>query len=346
MNTFIKPTDHLSTLINTKANELYKKLLQLPVHELDLAEFPKTYYTNRHINRLFFSVETASVMLYNGLKMLQKDWKEAVIMEYGAGMGSLFLLTSMIGCKTIIYEDIDPEMTAGAQSISKYLNIPINHFITGNHDDTLAYLKEHKVQCDLIISRNVIEHIYNLDDFYAKVSQYQPNAIVHFSTTANYYNPLMHIHHLRHHKKSEQTKLYDMRKSYIINKVPQLETTELESLTTATRGLAMEDLDRAIQKYMLQKNLPDPKKFYSNTCDPTSGLWYENLLSKAQYIDIIESKGYKLIYEAAFWDTHYKSALKNIVTKSLNGLTKALGKKTGVYASPFIYITAIPKKMQ
>lgn len=343
MNIFLPIKDELSKLINEKANYLYEKLLTLPVDEIEMIDNIKSYYINRHIKRLYFSVQTASVLLYDSLKLNNKPYSEVVIMEYGGGMGSLYLLTQLIGCKTVIYEDISADMTSAAQKIAEYLNIPIDHYIVGDHNYTLKYLKEHNIECDIIISRNVIEHIYNLEDFYKQMAKFQPNAILYFSTTANIYNPAMRWYHRYVHKKFE--KRYKPQRADIIKKhIPNLKNDEVNKLAAKTRGLAVEDLEKSILEFKNTGIYPNPNKFYSNTCDPSNGAWEENLIKESDYKRIIEQNNYALSYFGAFWDTHYTNSFKNLITKSLNSLSKLVGKKYAAYVTPFVYIVAIPRK--
>ncbi len=343
MNVFVEPKDELSTLINEQANVLYQRLLSLPVDTISMPDFAKNYYRDRHIDRLYFSVQTAAIMLCDGIRMTGKDWKDVVVMEYGAGMGSLYLLTSMIGCKAVIYDDIEPRMMEGARSVAAFLDIKIDHFICGDHQYAIEYMKQHQVQCDIILSRNVIEHIYDLDDFYGSMAAAQPQAILYFSTTANYYNPLMYAFHYYVHRKFE--KLYLPQRGKIIKDIfPEISDADLSVLSKATRGLAMQDLEKAVIAFRDRKILPDPSRFYTNTCDPESGMWQENLLKKSDYKRIITSKGYTLIYRSAFWDTHYSGSFKNMAARGMNVITRLLGPDRGVYTSPFVYIIAVPEK--
>jgi hypothetical protein len=171
----------------------------------------------------------------------------------------------------------------------------------------------------------------------------QPNAILYFSTTANKYNLLMYLYHRYLHWKFEKQYVLE-REAIIRSKYPTINDQEALVLSKATRGLAMQDLDNAIKNYYEHKILPNPQRFYTNTCIPSSGLWHENLINKSDYQRIIEGKGYEMLFLAAFWDTHYANGLKNLATKGLNVITKLLGKKWGIYTSPFVYIVAIPRQ--
>jgi 2-polyprenyl-3-methyl-5-hydroxy-6-metoxy-1,4-benzoquinol methylase len=282
MDHFLKPVDELSTLIEEKAQILYKKLFDLPVRALNLPEMPLNYYLGRHHDRKFFSVQTSAELLYRSIKLKGKPLNELVIMEYGAGMGSLFLLAKMIGCKTLIYNDILPDMAVAAELISKYLEIPVDLFIAGDHNYTIEVLRERGIQCDIILSRNVVEHIYDLDDFYGSMAASQPDALIYFSTTANYHNPAMLWYHKKLHRTSEQ-QYFQKRKDKIVKAIPGIAPQVADKLALATRGLAMNDLEEAINNFERHERLPDPAIHYTNTCDPDDGVWMEHIIPVAEY---------------------------------------------------------------
>lgn len=314
----------------------------LPLSRLSLPERPFTYYTNRHHHRKFFSVQSAAELLYRSVSRIGKPLSEIVIMDYGGGVGSLFLLAKMIGCKTVIYNDILEDMTEAAEIICRYLQVPVDLFIAGDHRETLHLLKEKNMACDIILSRNVVEHIYNLKEFYSDMARYQPEALLYFSTTANYYNPAMLWYHKWVHKQFEK-KFLPKRKAIIRQRLPGITDKDLTRLARATRGLAMEDLNRAIADFGTSRSLPDASVHYTNTCDPENGVWAEHILTKNDYQDIIRPLGYRLEIIPAFWDTHYRSGLKSGIGKTMNYLTRMLGKEKGLITTAFIYIIAEPK---
>jgi hypothetical protein len=171
------------------------------------------------------------------------------------------------------------------------------------------------------------------------MSNGQKNALIYFSTTANHYNPGMVIFHKRMHQKMEV--VYGAKRNDIVLKYfPELSVGEIDRISNATRGLAMEDLNKALNNYRLNKTLPDPDIHGTNTCDPENGNWAEHFIPISDYKKIIESKGYKLTVLPAFWDTHYSSFLKNIFGKTMNFITKILGPKGGLRTTAFIYIIA------
>lgn len=335
--------DELSRLIQEKAAVLYRKLADVQVKELGLPPLPEKYYNQHHNHRLFFSIQTAAELLYRSIKLKGKPVQELILMDYGGGMGSLFLLAGMIGCRKVIYNDILEDMTAAARILCSYLGVPVNVFIAGDYTATIAELNKQGIQCDIILSRNVIEHIYDLDRFYAEMAAGQPQALIYFSTTANFQNPAMLWYHKRLHARAERDHNRPKREAIIRKALPALEGAMLEKLALATRGLAAGDLERAIENYRQNGILPDPDMHYTNSCDPENGLWYEHIIPVRDYRQIIESKGYRLTVLPAFWDTHYKSALKNAFGKAMNFLTRLLGPRNGLKVTAFIYIIAEKK---
>src|SRR5688572_21230657 len=203
MDNFISPDDPLAALINDKGKVLYARLKELPVHELGMPPQCLNYFLKSHHHRLFFSVETSAQLLYRSLKKYENGPTGVVVMDYGAGVGTLYMLAGMIGCR-VVYNDLLEEWKTSAELISRACGITIDEYIVGDIDDTLEILSSKKISCNIITSRNVIEHIYKLEDFYKSIHEQQPHAAVYSSTTANYYNPAAHLQHIRWHRKCER----------------------------------------------------------------------------------------------------------------------------------------------
>jgi len=263
-------------------------------------------------------------------------------MDYGGGMGTIFLLGKMIGCRRFVYADIREDMKIAAEKVSIYLGIPVDYFLVGDHRQVCAELERLQLQCDIVLSRNVVEHIYDLSDFYACFRAAQPEATLFFSTTANYHNPAMRWYHKGIHKRFE-SHYFERRRQIIRAHRPDLKEDENQALAMATRGLAMEDLRQAIDRYSESGVLPDPGRHYSNTCDPDNGLWQEHIIPYRDYLSITAAAGYHTEILPSFWDTHYRNPLKNLAGGVLNRLMRYTGKWMALRLSPFIYIVTQPK---
>ncbi len=338
MDNFISPDDPLATLINEKGKELYTLLKALPVQKLGMPSHCLNYYIKSHHHRLFFSVETSAQLLYRSLKKYKTGPQGVVVMDYGAGVGTLYMLASMIGCR-VVYNDLLEDWKTSAELIATACSITIDEYIVGDIDATLNVLATKNISCNIITSRNVIEHIYKLEDFYNSIHVQQPQAAVYSSTTANYYNPAAHLQHIRWHRKCERRYLKE-RAVMIKQSLPNITPGDVKKLARATRGLAGEELQHAIRGFT-KGILPDPTKYYTNTCDPSNGVWAEHLLTFPQYRQAINEKHFKITFQPGFWDTHYAGSLKSAMGKAFNRIIKLGGKKSFRLA-PFIYVIAEP----
>ena len=340
MDKFLLYNDETGRLINEKATELFERLSKLDVSGLGMPEYCVYYYNASHSKRLFFSIETSAHLLYKAIKLTGKNTSDLIVMDYGAGVGTLYLLAKYIGCKKVIYNDHLEDWKKSAQLIAEAIGIYIDEYIVGDIDDCLNRLDELNINCDIITSRNVVEHIYKLDVFYKSVHEKQPGAIVFSSTTANKNNPLSLVKHILWHRKWEKV-FHGKRVVIIERQAPGLTHSKKTTLAKATRGLAADDLHNAIEEFRKTSTLPDPDIYGSNTCDPSNGVWAEHLLSENEYRKFINEKNYNIRFEPGFWDTHYQKPFMNIVGRNLNKLIARKG-KTAMRIAPFIYVIATP----
>ena len=273
-----------------------------------------------------------------------KPVSETVIMDYGAGVGTLYMLAKLIGCRKVIYNDFLEEWRFSAMTIAEALNIHTDEYILGDIGDTLTQLRQKNISLDIITSRNVVEHIYKLEDFYESIYRYQPNAIIFSSTTANYYNPGSLVKHALWHRKWEK-EYYKERLSIIRNAKVLTDEKQQALLAKATRGLAGTDLTNAISNFGNSGTISHPRVYFTNTCEPRTGVWAEHILPFNAYREKINSRHYNILFMPGFWDTHYTGTFKNVFSRTMNWLTKALGRK-GVLFAPFIYVVAEPKTIR
>lgn len=342
---FLPQQDELAGVINRQALILYEQLKSLPVDELGLPQYCLNYFKSSHYSRLFFSLETSASLLYHSITLKNKSVRDVTIMDYGAGVGTLYMLAKMIGCKKVIYNDFLQDWQTSAQKLAGASHIQIDEYILGDIDDTVNALRKKNISCDIIVSRNVIEHIYRLDEFYETLYTAQPNALVYSSTTANYYNPGTHIQHVRWHRKWE--KVYRRQRMELIRKqITGIDTSDLMLLAAATRGLAGNDLLEAIDTFKETKLLPDPNEHYTNTCTPDNGIWVEHLLTFQQYRKLIDDQKYSITFLPGFWDTHYQKSWMNNFSKLMNSSIHKLSGKARFIIAPFIYVVAEPKKQK
>lgn len=341
MERFLPQNDHLAQLINSQAESLYRQMKAIRIEDLQLGAHYLEYFKSSHFKRLFFSIETSAHLLYRAIQLKKKPASEMTIMDYGAGIGTLFILAKMIGCEKVIYNDLFEDWKNSAQQILRALGISVDEYIVGDIDNTLDILVSKNIHCDVIASRNVIEHIYKLDVFYGAIRKYQPEAVVLSSTTANLYNPATHVQHVLMHKRYEKI-FWQQRRAIIAEHLPALTPPLFDKLSTRTRGLGADDLITAIKAYKASNDILPAKDLYTNTCDPYNGVWAEHLLTFTQYRKLI-GKDFLVTFEPGFWDTHYNQPIKNMFSAIMNRVIR-INKTLGIILAPFIYVIAIPRK--
>lgn len=340
MDNFLPQKDELSRIIQEQSAKLYTLLSGLDIDSLQIPENCLYYLKASHMKRLFFSIQTSAHLLYRSIVKSGITLNQVTVMDYGAGVGTLYMLAKMIGCKKVIYNDHLEEWKQSAEAIANAISVHVDEYIVGDIEDTLQHLKAESIECDIIISRNVIEHIYKLDVFYNTIFAYTPKAIVYSSTTANYYNPAANVKHIMWHTKWE--KEYRRQREEIIAKLlPAADKKQATTLAAQTKGLGAGDIELAVKDRLAGRPVQNPSIHRSNTCDPFTGVWAEHLLKFEEYKKVINTERYKVSFEPGFWDTHYSKPWKNLLGRALNPLIKLSG-AAGIVAAPFIYVIAEP----
>lgn len=342
MDKFLPHQDDLGKLIESRSVELFNRLSTIDVDQLGMPHHCLHYFKTSHSKRLFFSIETSAHILYHSISLIKKQPSQLIIMDYGAGVGTLFLLAKMIGCGQVIYSDHLEDWRKSAESIANAISVYIDHYIVGDIEDCLDRLEKFNIRCDLVTSRNVIEHIYKLDQFYSAIHRRQPQATVFSSTTANRKNPASVLKHWLWHRKWE--KIFIGKRLIAIDRLsPGIPLFRKRELARATRGLAAADLKNAVDEYRKSGRLPNPRIHGTNTCDPENGVWAEHLIDIDTYRKLINEKHFAISFAPGFWDTHYRVKYLNNVARFLN---RMIAKTDGLAftLAPFIYVIASPKK--
>lgn len=222
--------------------------------------------------------------------------------------------------------------------VDEKFGIVMDEYIIGDIEFTCQELQRKNISCDVIVSRNVIEHIYKLEDYFSLMHKYQPKAILYNSTTANIKNPLSYIQHKYLHRK--YTKLWIPEKAkYIQELFPEIDTATSLSLSAQMKTIGADEIRTYVEAFLKDGKLPPVPKDGTNVVD-YRGLWGEHLLSYNQYRAM--GPQYNFEFLAGFWDVHYKNIFKKIFGLTMDGLTKLFGKK-GYWFASFIYVVAKPK---
>jgi 2-polyprenyl-3-methyl-5-hydroxy-6-metoxy-1,4-benzoquinol methylase len=339
--TFLAHSDELGIFINKQARSLYDSLRATAKLQAGSNDPFIDYFSRHHLgHRLFFSIQSSAHILYEAVKRCPKPLKEINAIDYGAGLGTLFLLGGMLGFRRFDYNDHLPEWQQTAKQVSERIGSRISGYVTGDVEAVTSFAENKGFTYDLILSRNVLEHIYSLPHFYTTLYRHNPKAVVYGTTTANYHNPLMRIYHYRIHAKAERSHYFRQRCGEIGRSDSNLRPDAISRLARQTRGLAGADFSRTLEALKADSPLPQDPTLRSNTCDCINGVWCEHLLTRNEYAAIISAAGYRMDFSAGFWDTHYPNALMNFGARLLNRCIGWLGPRKAVLISPFVNIIA------
>lgn len=232
---FISSKDALTESINAAANELYLQIKKVDVDALPMDAFCRDYFKQCHSERLIFSLSCSAKIIYDSVSLRSKPLNELTFVDYGAGLGTLFMLAAKLPFKEVIYNDHLQEWCSSAQVICGALQIPIRHFIKGDIKAVIETCRELKITPGIIASRNVIEHIYDLHEFYGLIKSALPSCLVYSSTTANFQNSVMRLKHIFYHRKVEKKWHREQRKTLILNLYPSIEDQKLNEAVEISR---------------------------------------------------------------------------------------------------------------
>jgi hypothetical protein len=338
MISFIKTKTELGLSINNACNILYNKINRLNFDEIEFEPFFKQYFIKCHFSRQLFSIKTSAKLLYDSILLSGKHCNEITLMDYGAGLGNLYILAKMIGVKKVIYNDLMPDWEVSARAIDIALGYEMDEYIIGDTLRTCKILLAKNISCDIITSRNVVEHIYCLESYFNILSEYQPKAILYNTTTANWRNPATHIQHILIHLRNRHV-IVERKLKFIKEQISDIDSSKALQLSKLLLQHGGNDFTNAIEKYKLDHVLPKSKNDYTNYCE-VNGNWAEHLIPYSTYKKY--ASNYDVCIKPGFWDVDYSNISKRMLGKTMNFFTTLLGNH-GVVFSSFIYIIAKPQ---
>ena len=303
-STITTQNEELCTKIDSAATTLFNKIKDIDVNELLITDYNRRYL-DEHITNLQYSLQKFGYLILLAIEKSSVPLNELVILDYGGGSGMMSLLAKELSVGTVIYNDIYEKSCVDARIIAKTLGIEAEHYIQGDIIDLKKYLNTKKIELDAIVSYDVIEHIYRIDDFFVELIKLQnkPFNIV-LGSGANNSNPLIKLLLTYFHikveyfgrKKIRGFKPIDIaepylkvRKEIISQNFPNLTDKRVSCFARATRGLTEPDIIKLLSKHIKDNASLSLLTHLTNTCDPYSGSWAEHLMSKKYLIELTKS---------------------------------------------------------
>jgi 2-polyprenyl-3-methyl-5-hydroxy-6-metoxy-1,4-benzoquinol methylase len=327
--------NHLNLKQATTA--IYKKITSLDFERLDISDYNKQYI-RRLIPVLHYYLDIYAYCIKEGLHKCNKALEELILIDYGGGSGFLSMMAKQVGIGTVIYIDLNENSVETIRILKKKTGIGPDIILQGDSRTLSEWCLSKQINPDLLISTDVIEHIYNLSDFFSDLTLINDQLKMIFTTASNPYNPFV-TYRLRRFMRGcetgniEKPNYYTKRLLYIQKTFPQMSDTTLKKWSKQTRGLIYEDIYQAItnNEYPTQ-----PDRF--NTCDPETGNWAERILPIQKYKEIAQPFHLSVSLQKGFYNTRRTKKWKSVVLIVLNRIINHSG-KTGFFLSPFILLS-------
>jgi 2-polyprenyl-3-methyl-5-hydroxy-6-metoxy-1,4-benzoquinol methylase len=354
--------------LNTAAGRLAYRLSALNPEKLDISEYNKRYF-GRYMRAVDLVLQHNTQLLGLALKETQKPLADVVLVDYGGGSGIFSLLAKELGVGTVIYSDIYETSCLDAAVIGEAVAARADAYVTGELDAVIAYLESAEIGCDAICSYDVIEHIYDLDSFYARLADLPSgeSLTIAMASGANIRNPrtrrqLTALHRRvefeeqqpgRGHKDRDTLRSFlDLRRELITDHASKsgyaLDDDDVAKLASATRGQDQSDIRATVDSYVQNPaTLPTPAT-PTNTADPLTGNWAENLVEPGPYAKILRDRGFQVSILPGYYPRHH-GTIKRLVCAALNEIISLAGPRALALAPYFVIFatkTAPPRARQ
>jgi len=349
----LKGSKELITVLNQKAYELHQELETIDLNLIDLSEYNKRYIGDIKGNLVGY-LQVYNYLIEIALTERTLEFHKYTFIDYGGGSGILSLLAKKIGFGTVVYNDIYGVSCIDAQKLSRKMDIPIDHFVKGDINDLISYCKPNKINADFIIGSDVIEHIYDIDAFLEKIPVLSDKDFTMvMGTGATPFNPRVRRKLEKEHIYSEikdrapqyghkpidsLQSFYKTRRKFIESQLPEVDDVEIDRLTKQTRGLILKDIEILLSEYKSSGILSYSPNHPTNTCDPLTGNWIEQLHDVPKLISILKTNMNRALVKSSYY-MYSPNRLVQLIKTTLNCIIHFTG-RFGLRISPYYIIFA------
>jgi len=306
---------------------------------------------NHFINNRSYYLSLYISLLDKALRKLNKPVSDSTFIDYGGGCGFLSILAKNSGFGNVIYNDINCQSVSDSEEIACALGTKIDFRIEGNIDRLLTWIHKNNHQYDLICSFDVIEHIYNIEEWISKIATLDGNFALFFMTSANPCNPFISKRLKKLHLKSENigyeknartpdgflnTSFLQERKNILLARFPEIGETDLSLIAKGTRGLIKERIELLAEIYFKTGEIKYFPDHPTNTCDPYTGSWTERLIDLNELKDFTRSVNLKIRCVNTYY-SYNNNHLINLIKMFLNILIFFSGKEN-LFFSPSVIV--------
>lgn len=215
------------------------------------------------------------------------------------------------------------------------------------------YLNDNNIKLNGLGSYDVLEHIYNIQDWISDLKRVpSEDLMVLKASGANIRNPRIrkfcmnqayfNENNDRVYKKGDNEadcyKAYKKVRANIIRESsPELSENIIIELAKLSRGKAREDIIKCVEEYKRTGNMPKEINHPTNTCNPITGSWDENLIDHNFLINEFKKNGFSAKIIKGYYK--YDNSIKGYIKRLLNFIIYSLG-DYGITFSPFFAVEA------
>jgi hypothetical protein len=248
----------------------------------------------------------------------------AALVDYGGGHGLMACLAKEAGFRRVIYNDIFEGCCTDARKLAEHLGCAADEYVCGSIQAVRDSMNGSRPESAAVVSINVIEHIYDMDEFIRVAGAISdgPMTMV-LSTSANPLNPAVARRHYNQHRLWEfhdgpHESSYPMdtmrafrsvRREIVKATAPELTEHEVETLADATRGMWKPDIEQCVGSFLATRKFPSMPVHPTNTCDPLTGSWQERLLDIPEVSQTLAESGFKVRVMGGYYSGHARNPL-------------------------------------
>jgi hypothetical protein len=331
----------------------------LDYHSLGLKDYPLSYFSHIHSSLEYYTAIYKQIINL-AVQAAQKPISELTLVDYGSGNGFLGMFAKHCGFKKVWLCDISSEFLEASKITAKAQGIEIEDFILGEIDVVCNYFDTLGIKPDLLLSTDVIEHIYDLNKFVKYLNHLNPLLIHVFTTASNPYNffKIRKLHKIQYkdewlgYKELSNLELkskgfnylsfYEQRKEIIQKQFPHIPDKLIADLAKGTRGKRKQDILVSVHNFLKTGRMPTPVKDSYWVCDPETGSWTERILPINFYKRLYKRNGFTFSMFNGFYNGYSKRGIKKLAVNIINNFICMNIAGSGKILAPFIVFLGMP----
>ncbi len=315
-------------------------------------------YLKKILEQQDYYLKIFSWILEAALQQTQKGISEISLLDFGCGNGLFAIYAKHCGFKKVYACDFNIDFVNATKILANEVGIYLDDVFASNEDELFNQCIN--INLDIIVGTDVIEHIYNLDTFFANIHRINTNMITAFTTASVYENYFkrMALYRLMYQDEYISSNILEatakdeyaglaylnIRQMIISKAFPTLQNEEIIQLAKVTRGFRKDDIIKHVNYYIENKTIPKQLKNKHNTCDPITGNYTERIMQMNEYKNIYTSNGFNLIIKTGFYAAS-KNVFKGFIQKCLNIFISTLHNTSlSRIVAPLILLVGVSQK--